>query len=292
MAERTVKLCSVEQAVAEIPDGARLVLGGFSCYQRPMALVHALIRAGKKDLTVIGVTNSIETDMLIGAGAVRKVEVSYIGLEKFGLAKNFRRAMQTGKLEVEYYSEMMAWDRHRADREGMEFWPADYAGGNDLVKNNPAIKPFISPISGRQLWAVPAANADYALLHAYAGDQYGNLQHQERIGLPQSVDFDSARGAKKVIATVENLLDAVSIQEHVDRTIIPAFKTTAVSFVPGGAHPTEVLDSTVVDHAFFAEYAEASSSDDAFKAFLDKYIYGTANFEEYLKLVQSGREGG
>lgn len=285
MAERMTKLTTIDQAVAQIPDGSRIVLGGFSVYQRPMAAVHALIRAGKKDLTIIGVINSIETDMLIGAGAVRKVETSYVGLERFGLAGNFRRAMQSGRLEVEYYSEMMAWDRHRADREGMEFWPATYLNGTDLIKTNPSLKSITSPFSGREIWLVPAANADYAIIHAYAGDKYGNLQHQERIGLPQSVDFDSARGAKKVIATVEHLLDEVTVQEHVDRTIIPAFKTTALAHIPNGAHPTQTLDSTVIDGAFFREYAEASKSEDTFRAFLDRYIYGTANFEEYLALA-------
>lgn len=285
MAERMAKLTTIDQAVAQIPDGSRIVLGGFSVYQRPMAAVHALIRAGKKDLTIIGVINSIETDMLIGAGAVRKVETSYVGLEKFGLAGNFRRAMQSGQLEVEYYSEMMAWDRHRADREGMEFWPASYLGGNDIVKTNPNIKPITSPFSGKKIWLVPAANVDYAIIHAYAGDKYGNLQHQERIGMPQTVDFDSARGAKKVIATVEHLLDEASVQEHVDRTIVPAFKTAALAHIPNGAHPTQVLDSTVIDSEFFTEYAAASAKEDSFQAFLDRYIYGTENFEEYLALA-------
>ena len=285
MAERMVKLTTIDQAVAQIPNGARIVLGGFSVYQRPMAAVHALIRAGKKDLTIIGVINSIETDMLIGAGAVRKVETSYVGLERFGLAGNFRRAMQSGKLEVEYYSEMMAWDRHRADREGMEFWPAAYLNGTDLIRTNPNLKSIISPFSGKELWLVPAANADYAIIHAYAGDKYGNLQHQERIGMPQTVDFDSARGAKKVIATVEHLLDETTVREHTDRTIVPAFKTAALAHVPNGAHPTQTLDSTVIDGAFFREYAEASKTEDTFRAFLDRYIYGTANFEEYLALA-------
>lgn len=290
MVNRTSKLTTIDQAVAQIPDGARIALGGFSVFQRPMAAVHALIRAGKKDLTIIGVINSIETDMLIGAGAVKKVETSYVGLERFGLAPNFRRAVQSGKLEVEYYSEMMAWDRHRADREGVEFWPATYLGGNDIVKTNPNLKTMTCPFSGKEIWLVPAAKVDYAIIHAYAGDEYGNLQHQVPFGLPQTVDFAYARGAKKVIATVENLIDAATLQEHVDRTIVPAFKTTAMAHVPNGAHPTHVLSANNLDDEFFAEYTAAAATEESFRAFLDRYIYGTANFEEYLALAnRNGR---
>lgn len=52
-----------------------------------MAVVQELIRAGRKNLTIVGCVNSIETDMLIGAVCVSAIETSYVGLEKYGLAK-------------------------------------------------------------------------------------------------------------------------------------------------------------------------------------------------------------
>lgn len=150
--ERTEKLCSLEQAVSLINDGDRIAFGGFAVYQKPMAAVQQIIRAGKKDLTIVGCVHSIEADMLIGAGCVSTIETSYVGLEKYGLAANYRRALQEGRIRVVYYPEMLAWDRFRADREGMPFWPVYFLGGNDVARDNPDIKSFTCPITGKQAW--------------------------------------------------------------------------------------------------------------------------------------------
>ena len=110
MAERTVKLCGLPDAVKQIHDGDRVAFGGFAVYNKAMALTHEIIRAGLRHLTIVGVANSIEVDMLVGAGCVDAVETSYMGLEKFGLAKNFRRAAQAGVLKITHYPELISWD--------------------------------------------------------------------------------------------------------------------------------------------------------------------------------------
>ena len=85
---RRSKLASLTEAAALVEDGMRVALGGFAIYQHPMALVRELIRQGRRDLTVVGVANGIEVDMLAGAGCLGRVETSYVGLEKYGLAKD------------------------------------------------------------------------------------------------------------------------------------------------------------------------------------------------------------
>jgi len=99
MPSRQVKVCSLTEAVQAVPDGSRIALGGFAVYQHPMAFVHELIRAGRRKLTVVGVANGNEVDMLVGAGCLARIETSYVGLEKYGLAKNFRRAVEAGRLD-------------------------------------------------------------------------------------------------------------------------------------------------------------------------------------------------
>ena len=98
MALRKSKQVSLADAVGRVGDGARIALGGFSVYQRPMAFVRELIRQNRRDLTVVGVVNGPEVDMLAGSNALKCVESSYVGLEKFGLAPNFRRRVQEGCL--------------------------------------------------------------------------------------------------------------------------------------------------------------------------------------------------
>ena len=67
-----------------VPDGARIALGGFAIYQHPMAFTRELIRQNKRDLTVVGVVNGPEVDMLAGAGCLTCIETSYVGFEKYG----------------------------------------------------------------------------------------------------------------------------------------------------------------------------------------------------------------
>ena len=71
MALRKSKQVSLADAVGRVGDGARIALGGFSVYQRPMAFVRELIRQNRRDLTVVGVVNGPEVDMLAGSNALK-----------------------------------------------------------------------------------------------------------------------------------------------------------------------------------------------------------------------------
>lgn len=285
MPERKVKTCSLKEAAANIKDGDRVAFGGFAVYNKPMALVHEIIRAGKKHLTVVGVANSIEVDMLVGAGCVDAVETSYMGMEKFGLCKNFRRKVQTGSVRITHYPELISWDRFRASQEGLSFWPTYLLTGSDVVKYNKEIVPFDDPITGKQMWAVPAANPDVALIHMWRGDKWGNLQTQSRRMNPQSVDITVSRACKKVIATVEQLVPAETVMEKPQMTTVPAFRTLSVTEVPHGSHPTMDLDITATDELHFQLYADCSQTEEGFREYLDKYVYGVKDFGEYLEVV-------
>lgn len=289
MAERTSKLCSLRQAADLIRDGDRVAFGGFAIYQKPMALVHEIIRAGKKGLTVVGSVNSVDVDMLAGAGCVRTVETSYVGLEKFGLAMNYRRAVQDGTVAAVHYPEILAWDRFRADAEGLEFWPAAYLGGSDIVNLNPAIRRFENPMNGKPMYAIPAAAPDVAVVHVPAADIYGNVRIQPRHLLPQSMDIAVSRATRNVIVTAERIIPTAEIREAPHLNVIPAFRVRAVVHAPHGSHPTPVLSVMRMDDAFFREYAEASATPGRFGAFLDRYVRGVDGHEGYLDAVGRAR---
>lgn len=283
MQVRSSKVCDIKTAVSQIEDGSRIALGGFAIYQKPMALVHEMIRQRKKNLTVVGVASSIEVDLLVGAGCLDSIETSYVGFEKYGLAPNFRRAVQNGKVKIVHYPELVSWDRFRANQEGLSFWPVTFLGGSDIVKYNDSIKPFEDPITGGQLWAVPAANVDAVLIHMGEGDIYGNIQVPQKHVNPQSLSVTLSRACKKVIATVERIIDTETIMEQPHLTEIPAFRTTSITEVRFGAYPTPVLGCYGTDGNHFYEYAEASKTDEGFQEYLEKYIYGVRDFGEYLE---------
>ena len=285
MAHRTSKLTTLAEAARLVQDGMRVALGGFAVYQHPMAFVRELIRQGRRDLTIVGVANGVELDLLAGAGCLRRVETSYVGLEKFGLAQNFRRLVERGALEVVDYPELIAWDRFRANQENLTFWPALFLGGTDILRRNPDIKEFPCPLTGRTIAAIPPADADVVILHAIAGDQYGNVLVPARHVLPQSLDVTLSRSCDLLIVTVERVVDSAYITARAHLNQVPAFRTTAIVEVPWGAHPTPVHGATLTDEAHFAAYVEASASDEAFRAYLDEYVLGPADHRAYLELI-------
>lgn len=297
MKQRKEKIYDMDEAMKFISDGMRIAFGGFVLYQKPMAIVHELIRLKRKNLTVVGPANSIDVDMLVGANCLSQVETSYVGLEKFGLARNYRRAMELGNINTTFYPELIAWDRFRASREGLAFWPVNSLGGSDIANLNPDIIPFSCPITEKQLWAVPAANIDVGIIHAHAADKYGNVQIQEKHMLPQGFNVALARACKTLIVTVEKVIDNKEIRENPQLTMIPAFKTTCVVKVPNGSHPTPTLHYTKMDEEFLEEYVKASADDKKFEEFLNEYIYNTNNFNHYLNVtgfnrVDTLKEGG
>ncbi len=283
--KRKDKCLSIKDAVKYIKNGDRIAFGGFAVYQRPMAFVHEIIRAEIKDLRVVGVVNANEVDLLAGAGCISEIETSYVGLEKFGLARNFRRKVEDNSVKVFEYSELMSWDRFRASQEGLPYWPSYYVGGSDLLKYNKDIKQFTCPITGKKSWAIPAADPDVVVIHAAVGDKYGNIQIPLRHMLPQSLNITLSRSCSKVIVTLERIVDTDVVKSNPHLTLIPAFKPLCVVEIPWGAHPTGVLGEYNVDENHLTEYVESSKTESGFKKYLDKYIYGCEDFDGYLKKI-------
>lgn len=90
-------------AAALIKDGDLVALGGHT-KNAPMALIRELIRQGRRDLHLITTpTGGLNVDLLIGAGAAARLHFAHVGLEEFGMAPNFRRAVQEGRLELFEY---------------------------------------------------------------------------------------------------------------------------------------------------------------------------------------------
>ncbi|MCL4765913.1 MAG: hypothetical protein KJZ80_06770 [Hyphomicrobiaceae bacterium] len=288
-ARRLEKVQSLADAAGLVADGCRIAIGGFAIYQRPMAFVRELVRQRRKGLTVVGVTNSIDTDMLIGAGAVRRVETSYVGFEKYGLARNFRRACERDGLDVVDYPELLSWDRFRASQENLAFWPAPGLGGTDVVRLNADIRPFTCPASGRPLHALPAAAPDVVVLHALASDVYGNVIFPPYRNLPQNLDLTLARCCDRLIVTVERIVSENFLRRHSHLVEIPSVRVSAVCVAPFGAHPTSMLGRYEDDQAHWQAYVDASQTDEGFRRYLDDYVLGLDSHAAYLDKVGGSR---
>lgn len=282
---RKGKVTTLDEAAKLVPDGVRIALGGFAIYQRPMAFTRELIRQGRKGLTLVGVTNSMEADLLIAAGVVSRIETSYVGFEKYGLAKNFRRACEQGDVEVVEYPELLSWDRFRASQENFSFWPAAGLGGTDVVNLNADIRPFRCPISGQIMHALPAANPDVVVVHGLAADEFGNVVVPSFRNLPQSLDLTLARCCDKVIVTVERIVSDNFIRRHARLIEIPSARVSAVIVTPFGAHPNSMLGRYASDDQHWDLYVEATQTPQRFAAYLNDYVLTLTNHDAYLDKI-------
>ena len=91
------RLASLAEAVASIPDGALVGIGGNLTHRTPCAAVHELVGQGKQDVTLVKTAAGYDFDVLCGAGAVSRVILSFVSFENlWGMAPRFRAALESG----------------------------------------------------------------------------------------------------------------------------------------------------------------------------------------------------
>lgn len=289
MTEPDVKLRSLSEAAALIPDGSRIHLGGMAVHNHPMAFVYELLRRGTTDLTIVSHVSASDVDILIGAGRVKRLEFSYVGLEEFGTAPCFRRAVQGGGIELSEYSEPVAFERFACSARGMPFFTTREMVGTDLPHVNADIREVTDPFGGGMYHAVSAAEPDWVILHAPAGDKYGNVLFFPHRQLPEDLDLTASRTTRNLIVTVEQIVSHERVRQLPYLNLIPRFRTTAIIEVPYGAHPFSCLHVYDQDRAHLAEYAEAGRDEKSFDRYLARYVYGVECHDAYLEKIGAAR---
>ena len=277
------KRTSLASAAALVSDGAIVALGGGLSARLPMAMVRELVRHGRRGLHLVGSAHSIDVDLLVAAGAVRRLEESYVGFEQdLGLAPAYRRAAEEGTIEVAESCCATILAQLRATEMGLPFLPVRGVRGSGIAGLHPEYAEITCPFTGETLVAVPALRPDVALLHAPSGDRYGNL-HLEQ---PYVLDERFAAASATVIATVDELVatDAVVASG----VTIPGHLVAAVVEVPFGAHPTSCYPRYAYDRGHLREYVSAAQSG---PADLDKYLatYVNGSEESYRAAVGPDR---
>jgi len=285
MPELKEKLCSLTEAAGLIKDGSRIHLGGFSVHHHPMAFIYELIRRGIKDLTLVQHVSSNDVDILVGAGCVKRIEVAYVGLEEFGLAPNFRRAVENGEIELEEYSEPVSFERFACSSRGQNFFTTQEMLGTDIPKYNPKIKEFTSPYNGQKYHLVPAADPDWVVIHAPLADKYGNVLFFPNRQLPQNLDLTASQSSDNVIVTVERIVPRELIMGLASHNVLPRFRTKAIVEVPYGAHPDSCIQVYDQDREHLGLYARMARDPKEFRKYLDRYVYGCKTQMDYLKLI-------
>ena len=282
----TDKLMSVSDAVAEfVHDGDYVASGGFGGNRIATAFLHEIVRQERTDLGFAGHTTTHDFQIL-AAGTRRgerifsRLDAAYIiGLEARGLSAQARRLMESGEVEVCEWTNYALACRFRAAATGVPFMPVRSMLGTDTFRES-AAKEIECPFTGKPLTAVPALYPDVALIHVHESDLFGNC----RIRGITVADWDLARASKHVIVSAERIVSTDEIRSAPNATAIPAFCVDAVCHVPYGSYPGNMAGEYFSDEVHLKAWLDAEQDAEAYRAFLDKYLYGVDCFESYLDI--------
>jgi 3-oxoacid CoA-transferase subunit A len=206
---------SAAEAVADIPDGASLAVGGFGLSGIPAALVRALYDQGATGLKVVSNNCGVDGQglgVLLGAGRIARVTGSYVGENK-----EFARQYLAGELEVELMPQGTLAERLRAGGAGIPAFytpagvgtqvangglPWRYASDGTVAVASPAKE--IRTFAGRRHVLEHGITTDFALVRAWRGDRHGNLVFRK-----SAANFNplAAMAGRITVAEVEQLVE-------------------------------------------------------------------------------------
>jgi acyl CoA:acetate/3-ketoacid CoA transferase alpha subunit len=267
-------------------DGDFVASGGFGHVRVSMVIIYEIIRQQKRDLVFAGKTAVHDSDLLIAAGSVRKIEVAYaFGHELRGLSPASRRRVESGQCRViaEISNAAYQW-RWLAGMMGLPFIPTRTMLGTDTGAHS-SCKVVKDPFSGKPINLVPAAYPDVAFIHVHRCDMYGNAQ----IDGAEIEDFELARCARRLILSAEEIVESDVIRREPWRTRIPFFVVDAVVEAPFGSHPCEMPGCYDFDEQHIAEWLRLSRTEEGVADYMQRYVLGVRDFSEYLERC-GGRE--
>ena len=237
-------IASVEEAVADIPDGSSIAVGGFGLVGIPAQLIAALRSQGASELTII--SNNLGTDdfglgLLLKDHRIARSIGSYLGTNK-----EYARQYLEGELTVEFTPQGTLAERMRAGGAGI---PAFYtkagvgtplADGDIPTRYSPdgTIAETSAPKETREfngeLYVMEEAlTPDFAFVHAARADRFGNLAFNKTA---QNFNPDAAKSADITIVQAEQLVEAVPPAEvdvpgiYVDRVVEVGKQETGIEF--------------------------------------------------------------
>ncbi len=268
------KLMSLQEAISTyVQDGDLIGIGGLSFWRKPISACREIIRQKKRNLSLCTFVGGIEIDMLVAAGCASKVRTCFVGMEIFGMAPHYRKAVESGLLKVSEESEASIALGLKSSYLKVPFMPLKGMIGTDFPKVRKDIIQFEDPLgSGTQLMALPKIDLDVAILHVPYADEYGNGNIAGAVWM----DDDMAKTAKKTIITCERLVEMEDIRYLQGKAQIPMQTSDAVIKIPFGAHPTSCYDRYTFDALHIQEYLKMN-----FEEYKHKFIDVKSN-AEYL----------
>jgi glutaconate CoA-transferase, subunit A len=231
MSDMNSKVKELAEAANLINNGSTLAIGGLLLQRIPAAFVRELARQSKKNLKLIKTAANYDFDLLCFAGCVKEVAAGFVSFEaEFGLAKNFRKSVESENVIFNENSCYTVISSLRAAAYGVPFMPIANLKESYLADKFNTVQ---NPYGGDLVLTVPAIYPDWAVLHVQKADEQGNAI----IYGPLFEDLIMFRSARKTIITTEKLVTPEEIQDEIDIALINGIKVEAVVEIPDGARP-------------------------------------------------------
>lgn len=298
MSEQTKVMTAREAVERFVKDGDCLALGGFVTNRRPYALVREIIRQRKKRLYLEGGPSGGDMDMLIGAGCVEIMMISYIANSGYTMVcRRFREAVEQGRILFDDYSLDVHTIAYHGAALGLSFVPVKNMLGSDLTKlwgiseEVRAAYPKLPPKKfvvmddpfhpGSQLCCVPTPQIDVACIHVQQASPDGTC----RIEGAQFQDLDIAMAAKHTIVSCEQLCSNEEMRQHPERNTLTGLCVDAVVPAAYGAHPSQCFGCYDYDSQFYIQYDKVSRTQQAFDSFIQEYVDDCPTHGDYLNKI-------
>ena len=195
-------LATADEAVAAIPDGASIMMGGFGLCGIPEHLIAALHRRGTRNLTIISNNAGLDdygVGPLLKSRQVRKMISTYVGENK-----EFERQFLQKEIEVELVPQGTFSERMRAAGAGIGGFFTPTGAGTLIAEGKES-----RVIDGRTYILEAPLSADFAFIKAWKGDRVGNLVYRKTA---RNFNPMMATAARHTIAEVEELVDAGALE--------------------------------------------------------------------------------
>ncbi len=270
------KTTTVEAIAAQVQSGMTIGIGGWGGRRKPMAFIRALLNTDVQDLTVV-TYGGPDVGMLASAGKLKKLVFGFVSMDTIPLEAHFRKARQSGAIEVMEVDEGMLQLGLKAAAARLPFLPTRVGFASDVLTTNPEIKTVRSPYEdGEEFVAMPALPLDLAVCHVNEVDVLGN----SRISGPDPF-FDEwiCRAADVAYLTAEHIVDTrafndpmIALQMPIERSLVQG-----VAEARCGAHPTSCGPDYGMDIAHMQAYNAAAK--DGWDAYVAEYVAGVAHAE-------------
>jgi glutaconate CoA-transferase subunit A len=291
------KLISLPEAVRrytwdgmQYASGAALPIGSDA-----VVFGRELLRQRRKDLHAIFHCNSQQLNLLAGAGAATKAECGFTGLEVFGFANGLRRAVESGALLLEDYSNLAMPLRLLGGALNWPFVPATVNIGSDLQDRSafapmeyPArgkIAAVTDPFSGRQIGAFRPLRPDLAAIHVTLADRLGN---SIMLGTEWS-RFELSRAAKRVVIIADAIVEDACIRQFPNLVRIPEIVVDAVVYWPFAAWPQSSPGMYDVDEAHMRFMNKALATAEGTRDYLRDFVERYRDVDSYLDMIGDAR---